>query len=159
MTRRRMLYTVIALVMAFGAFASRPPAMRTTPATLTAATVGAAPYHWFGANITICPNTPLKLPCGGAMWSVTDHIGGWANGSTVLFATHSGYPWCQAQGYNITVTGCTWHGGGSEIYARIDWQNCVLLWGIGCVSDGATMGFNGAGQWNYFHEDWPDAYP
>lgn len=163
MIRKRLTYAVLSLALLVGSF-TRPPASVQSPqaATLTSAPAGLAGYVWHGYNIETCQTTPTygnACNIGPNYWTVTAHVAVWANGTTVVMAHASGYPYCDASGWEITIQGCSYHGGGSEIYVVINWQNCIAPLNIGCFADFATMGFNAKGQFNSFVENWGDALP
>jgi hypothetical protein len=161
--RRRLVYTVVALVLASGAFASIHPA---TPFTAhpqetaqAAAPSAGATYYWHGYNVTFCPETTLREACSSSSWwRATAHVAFWANGTSAVMATGSGYPYCTPSGYNITIQGCSWHGGGSTLYVVIAWQNCIAPFNIGCFDDYATLTFNARGQYVGYVEDWLDGW-
>jgi hypothetical protein len=158
--RKRLIYALLAAVALVASLTSNPT-VRAEAANATTASPGAA-YHYWSYTIKVCPSTPIYgTACnqGFNYWTVVDHVAGWANGTNVVLATASGYPYCTASGYEITVTNCGHHGGGSEIYAVIQWQNCILPFNLGCYSDFATMGFNRNGVFNSFVEDWGDGLP
>lgn len=130
-----------------------------TPIQLTAAT-STATYYWHGINTGYCPDVYTEGCSGASLWWAQLHIAVWANGTDVVMATKSGYPWCDAQGYELTITACNWYSGGSsEVYAAVHWQNCVLLFSIGCFSDTLTVGINRYGKVNYWAPNWQDTYP
>jgi hypothetical protein len=156
---KRLALALLVAAALVAPFSPHPPVTTTpVPATLTVATGGAA-YTWHGYNTAYCPDVYTE-GCGGAsLWEAMLHVAVWANGTDVVMAAHSGYPWCDEQGYNITITQCNWYGGGSEVYAAVHWQNCILVWGLGCWNDTLTVGFNRFGHVNYWHPSWTDSYP
>lgn len=121
--------------------------------------LAASGYTWHGYNTAWCPDIYTTGCTSGSLWQADLHVAVWANGSNVVMASGSGYPWCDAQGYNVTIEQCHWYGGGTQIYAAVSWQNCILIWGIGCWQDTLTTGFNRWGQLDYWHVAWVDLYP
>jgi hypothetical protein len=164
MTRTRLTCALLTVVLAFAALTHRPPAapIQSTQTTLTSAPRGTAPYRWHGYDIKTCQTTPILgngCNLGPNWWTVTAHVAVWANGTTVVMAHASGYPYCDYSGYEISINGCSTHGGGGEIYVVLNWTNCILPFDLGCYSDFATMGFNAKGQYNSFRENWGDGLP
>lgn len=160
----RLRYLVIAAVAALGLASSFGTTQRVgvetapAPAHLTAASSGGA-YTWHGYDFTVCGEIYVSGCSSASLWRATDHVAFWSNGTSAVMATGSGFPYCTSGGYNITVTGCTWHGGGYYLYAVLSWQNCVLAFNVGCFNDFVTLTYNAKGQFVSWHEDWPDAYP
>lgn len=150
--KRHLVLFAIAALIGFGWITSRP---NTVHAETTTA------YHYWAYNIATCQTTATLHSCSmtGNWWTVTVHAAGWANGSSVQFASRSGFPYCTASGYEITIMGCHAYGGGTEVYVEIDWQNCIAAFNIGCFDDFATVGFSRTGAYNYYHEDWGDGLP
>lgn len=159
MTRLRLLILIaVAGLVAWGFLPT--PAVHASPLPQSGAT---APYHYFGPDsITVCQQPPPGYTCSndGAWWKVTAHVAGWDNDASVVLATGSGYPYCSASGYEISVTSCSYHYSGATAYVVIGWSNCFGLGPLSyCWSDSATMGFDRFGRYVYYHEAWSDAYP
>lgn len=142
------------------ALTAKPPSTIKTPEPTPIHLMSMTGYTWHGYNTVYCPVVEIDPTCAGSLnWQVYLHVAVWANGTYVVMAHASGYPWCSANGYEIHVDACSYYGGGSQIYAYVEWTNCVLIFNLGCVSDTLTVGFNRYGNLDYWHAAWIDTFP